>query len=100
MLPEDKVPALDSAGERYREQQLAYQWPKQDLSLAYCKHISPQHMPSYEDFLGGRNSIAFDVAYVRDNHDHATACNNCDGNILPTDMAVTGTKFSDRVSAD
>lgn len=89
---------LGSPGERYREQQMAYQWPKQDLSLTYCKHIPEQQHGSYEDFVAGRNEIALDVAYIRDNHDQATACINCDEQILPTDVAVTAPKFSDRVS--
>lgn len=60
-LPEDKVPKIGSTGERHREKQLAYQLPKQDLSLSYCKHIEPQNQSSYEDFVAARNEIALDI---------------------------------------
>lgn len=60
-LPEDKVPKIGSTGERHRDKQLAYQLPKQDLSLAYCKHVEPQNQASYEDFVAARNEIALDI---------------------------------------
>lgn len=60
-LPEDKVPKIGSTGERHRDKQLAYQLPKQDLALNYCKHIEPQNQASYEDFVAARNEIALDI---------------------------------------
>lgn len=60
-LPEDKVPKIGSTGERHRDKQLAYQLPKQDLSLGYCKHVEPQNQASYEDFVAARNEIALDI---------------------------------------
>lgn len=60
-LPEDKVPKIGSTGERHRDKQLAFQLPKQDLSLGYCKHVEPQHHASYEDFVAARNEIALDI---------------------------------------
>ncbi len=38
-LPEEKVPRLDSDGEKYRELQLVYQMPKQDLDERHCHHL-------------------------------------------------------------
>lgn len=60
-LPQDKVPKIDSNGERHREKQLSFQLPKQDLALSYCKHVEPQHHASYEDFITARNEIALDI---------------------------------------
>ena len=60
-LPEEKVPKIGSNGERLRDKQLAFQLPKQDLSLNYCKHIEPQNRASYEDFVTARNEIALDI---------------------------------------
>lgn len=60
-LPEDKVPKIGSTGERHRDKQLAFQLPKQDLSLAYCKHVEPNNQSSYEDFVAARNEIALDI---------------------------------------
>ena len=40
-LPAEKVPKSDSDGAKYRELQLSYQLPKQDLSLEHCHHVAP-----------------------------------------------------------
>lgn len=97
-LPEDKVPKINTSGERYREQQLSYQWPKQDLALTYCNHIEPQNKASYEDFVAGRNEIAIDIAYVKDMNSGSETCVNCDDDIKQDELAVIAPKFRDKVS--
>ncbi|XP_055315709.1 prickle planar cell polarity protein 3 isoform X4 [Sitodiplosis mosellana] len=98
LLPEDKVPKINTPGEQYREQQLSFQWPKQDLALAYCNHIEPQNNASYEDFVAGRNEIALDIAYIKDNINSVpVTCVNCDDNIEQGDLAVIAPKFGDEV---
>lgn len=97
-LPGDKVPEINTPGERYREQQLSYQWPKQDLALNYCNHIESQNKASYEDFVAGRNEIALDIAYVKDINSGPVACINCDDDIEQGDLAVIAPKFKDDVS--
>lgn len=91
------MPKIDSIGERYREKQIAYQLPKQDLALSYCKHIEPQHNASYEDFVTARNELALDIGYVTD-ATVTTNCVECDGKIQSSDMAVIAPKFRDEVS--
>lgn len=90
------MPKIDSPGERYREKQISYQLPKQDLALNCCKHIEPQHNASYEDFVAGRNEIALDIAYVKD-ATQTTNCVTCDEEIVQGDMAVIAPKFRDQV---
>lgn len=90
------MPKIGSNGERYREKQLAYQLPKQDLALAYCKHVEPQHHSSYDDFVGGRNEIALDIAYVKD-APIAGKCVTCTDGIDEGEMAVIAPKFTDQV---
>lgn len=98
-LPGDKVPEINTPGEQYREQQLSYQWPKQDLALNYCNHIEPQNRASYEDFVAGRNEIALDIAYIKDiSSGGPVACINCDDDIEQGDLAVIAPKFKDDVS--
>lgn len=93
------MPKINTPGEQYREQQLAYQWPKQDLALTYCNHIETQNNASYEDFVAGRNEIALDIAYVKDNTNSSPAtCVNCDDEIEQGDLAVIAPKFGDEVS--
>lgn len=91
------MPKIDSIGERYREKQISYQLPKQDLALSYCKHIEPQHNASYEDFVTARNELALDIGYVTD-ATVTTNCVECDGKIQSGDMAVIAPKFRDEVS--
>ena len=65
-LPKDKVPKRASIGDRWRERQLAYQLPRQDLALAYCRYVEAQNHVSYQDFVAARNDIALDIAYVKE----------------------------------
>lgn len=97
-LPQEKVPKIGATGERYREKQLSYQLPKQDLALSYCKHIEAQHNSSYEDFVSGRNDIALDIAFIKD-ASNPTRCMNlkCEGAIGQGDMAVIAPKFREEV---
>lgn len=95
-LPLEKVPRIGSAGERYRDKQLAYQLPKQDLALSYCKHVEPQHNSSFEDFVSARNEAALDIAYVKD-APNSTNCAHCDLLISQGDMAVIAPLFRDQV---
>ena len=60
-LDADKVPKIGTEGERYREQQISYQLPKQDLSLEHFKNLEEQHVASFEDFVTARNEIALDI---------------------------------------
>lgn len=95
-LPEDKVPRIDSPGDRYRDKQIAYQLPKQDLALSYCKHIEPENHASYEDFVSGRNEIALDIGHVKD-APATVSCTACDGKIQQGELAVIAPKFRDQV---
>jgi len=46
----------------------AYQLPRQDLALAYCRYVETQNHTSYQDFVAARNDIALDIAYVKENN--------------------------------
>lgn len=115
-IPQEKVPKVGTSGERYRERQITYQLPKQDLSLDYCKHVEPQHRASYEDFVAARNEIALDIGwysqiiifgrvgiilppflgYIRDAA-HSTKCATCDERVAQGDLAVIAPKFGDQL---
>ena len=61
-LPEEKRPRRDSDGEKYRELQLVYQLPKQDLSLSHCHHMGgDEQRAAFSDFVSARNALALDV---------------------------------------
>lgn len=50
-----------AAWRAWRTRALASQLPKQDLSLAHCRHIDENHRKQYEDFVAARNEIALDI---------------------------------------
>ncbi|EEB12482.1 prickle, putative [Pediculus humanus corporis] len=87
-IPSSKVPRLGSPGEKYRDKQLILQLPKQDLALAYCKHIENSQQSCYEDFINARNEIALDIGYE---------CPTCHHFIKPGDLGVVAPKFGEDV---
>ncbi|XP_011181337.2 prickle planar cell polarity protein 3 isoform X5 [Zeugodacus cucurbitae] len=95
-LPLDKVPKIGAEGARYREQQIAYQLPKQDLSLQHCKHLEEQHEVSFEDFVTARNEIALDIGYIKD-APYDEHCAHCEGEINTGEMVVAAPKFVESV---
>ncbi|XP_017956348.1 prickle planar cell polarity protein 3 isoform X11 [Drosophila navojoa] len=95
-LPEEKVPRLGSEGARWREQQIAYQLPKQDLSLEHCRHLEVQHEASFEDFVTARNEIALDIAYIKD-APYDEHCAQCENEISAGDLVVAAPKFVESV---
>ncbi|XP_035215261.1 four and a half LIM domains protein 2-like [Stegodyphus dumicola] len=97
-LPNHKVPRWKTPGEKYREAQLLLQLPKQDLALAYCRHLDRQHYRSFEDFVNIRNEIALDIAYVRECLDRQNECAKCRGTMLKGDVAVIAPKFGESVA--
>ncbi|KAK6620564.1 hypothetical protein RUM43_010856 [Polyplax serrata] len=96
-IPSSKVPRLGSSGEKYRDKQLILQLPKQDLALAYCKHVENSQQSCYEDFINARNEIALDIGYVKDNISISTECPTCHHFIKPGDLGVIAPKFGEDV---
>lgn len=50
-----------AAWRAWRTRALAYQLPRQDLSLTQCKNIDEPHKKQFEDFVAARNEIALDI---------------------------------------
>nr|XP_029719501.1 prickle-like protein 1-A [Aedes albopictus] len=96
VIPSEKVPKIGTQGERFRDKQLVYQLPKQDLALAYCKHVEETNRSSYEDFVAARNEIALDIGYVKDTP-AKTQCAGCGDMLNQGEMAVTAPKFRDQI---
>ena len=71
-LPGHKVPRISTPGEKARERQLMLQLPKQDLALAYTRHVEPEHHTSFRDFVAARNDIALDIGIVKLNIPQST----------------------------
>ncbi|KAL1138613.1 hypothetical protein AAG570_008676 [Ranatra chinensis] len=94
-LPADKVPRLGSSGEKYRAKQIQIQLPKQDLALAYCKHVESAHHSSYDDFINARNELALDIAYAKICTNKVN-CPECNEALNPDDIGVLAPKFGDK----
>ncbi|KAK3913259.1 Prickle planar cell polarity protein 3, partial [Frankliniella fusca] len=92
-LPADKVPQLGGPGEKHRDRQLVSQLPKQDLALAYCRHVDKQHHASYEDFIHARNEIALDIGYVQDHASQDLDCPECGRTVAAHEVAVVAPKL-------
>ncbi|PIC53990.1 hypothetical protein B9Z55_000344 [Caenorhabditis nigoni] len=95
-LPNNVVPRTNSSGEKLREKQLLVQLPRQDLSVAYCRHLTTQtERKVYEEFVNARNEIALDIGYVSSNINKAMECHKCSGILETNEMAVIAPKLGD-----
>ncbi|PIO72066.1 PET domain protein, partial [Teladorsagia circumcincta] len=95
-LPNHIVPRVNSSGEKYREKQLLTQLPRQDLSVAYCRHLgSNAERKVYEEFINARNEIALDIGYVAANIPKSMECHKCSGVLERNEMAVIAPKLGD-----
>lgn len=54
MIPEDKVPYVNSIGERYRVRQLLQQLPPQDNEVRYCHSLSEEERKELRLFSAQR----------------------------------------------
>ncbi|WAR08329.1 PRIC3-like protein, partial [Mya arenaria] len=93
-LPNHKVPRLHSPGEKYRDIQLIYQLPKQDLSGDYCKTLcGPMEMKEFKVFRELRDNIAMDIANIKPAISN-TSCFTCGGEIEKGELVVLASKMS------
>uniref|UniRef100_A0A158PAZ3 LIM zinc-binding domain-containing protein n=1 Tax=Angiostrongylus cantonensis TaxID=6313 RepID=A0A158PAZ3_ANGCA len=95
-LPNHIVPRVNSTGEKYREKQLLTQLPRQDLSVAYCRHLGNNNERKvYEEFINARNEIALDIGYVAANIPKRMECHKCSGILEKNEMAVIAPKLGE-----
>ena len=66
-LPNHKVPKTGSPGDKYRDMQLIYQLPKQDLSETYNKNLLDEtEISEFKIFKDLRDKISMDIGYVKE----------------------------------
>ncbi|KAL3124423.1 hypothetical protein niasHT_007706 [Heterodera trifolii] len=95
-LPNHMIPRLNSIGEKNREKQLMIQLPRQDLSIAYCKHLkTPQERRLYDEFVNARNEVALDIGFINSNVPKAMECRKCRGVIERNEMAIIAPKLGE-----
>lgn len=70
-LPNHKVPRVDSQGDKYRDQQIIKQLPKQDLSDLYCRYLDGEtERKEFNIFRELRDQVAMGIGVVRECQDN------------------------------
>lgn len=64
-LPQEKVPYLNSIGERYRIKQLLQQLPPQDNEVCYCHSLTDEEATELKLFSAQRKRNALGRGFVK-----------------------------------
>ncbi|KAL4612750.1 prickle-like protein 1-like [Arapaima gigas] len=89
-LPEDKVPYVNSPGEKYRIKQLLYQLPPHDNEVRYCHSLSEEEKKELQLFSVQRKKEALGRGALKllPRALMHTICEQCGENISGGEMAV------------
>ncbi|XP_044738681.1 protein espinas-like isoform X2 [Chrysoperla carnea] len=86
-LPEDKVPYVNSVGERYRVRQLLQQLPPHDNEVRYCHALSDEERKELRLFSAQRKREALGRGSVRQ-LPAPMPCDNCEESLSTGDICV------------
>uniref|UniRef100_A0A3Q2C6G0 Prickle-like protein 1 n=1 Tax=Cyprinodon variegatus TaxID=28743 RepID=A0A3Q2C6G0_CYPVA len=89
-LPEDKVPYVNSPGEKHRIRQLLYQLPPHDNELRYCQSLTEEEKRELQMFSNQRKREALGrgTPKILPRALQHTRCENCRGGINGGEMAI------------
>nr|XP_026490844.1 protein espinas-like isoform X1 [Vanessa tameamea]XP_026490853.1 protein espinas-like isoform X1 [Vanessa tameamea] len=90
-LPEDKVPYVNSVGERYRLKQLLQQLPPQDNEVRYCHSLSDEERKELRLFSAQRKREALGRGQARQLLAPAP-CDRCEETMSTGDMCVSAAR--------
>ncbi|CAB3365018.1 Hypothetical predicted protein [Cloeon dipterum] len=90
-LPEDKVPYVNSVGERYRVRQLLQQLPPHDSEVRYCHGLSEEEKRELRLFSAQRKREALGRGCVRQAASGGS-CGSCSEPLGLGDMCVTASR--------
>ncbi|XP_033148919.1 protein espinas [Drosophila busckii] len=93
-LPDDKVPYVNSPGEKYRVKQLLQQLPPQDNEVRYCHSLSDEERKELRIFSAQRKREALGRGAVRLLSDERN-CKGCEEQLTGGDIVV----FAQRLGA-
>ncbi|BFG05368.1 protein espinas [Drosophila madeirensis] len=93
-LPDDKVPYVNSPGEKYRVKQLLHQLPPQDNEVRYCHSLSDEERKELRIFSAQRKREALGRGAVRLLSDERP-CKGCEDSLSGGDIVV----FAQRLGA-
>ncbi|XP_075216300.1 uncharacterized protein LOC142321790 [Lycorma delicatula] len=86
-LPEDKVPYVNSVGERHRVRQLLHQLPPHDNEVRYCHSLTDEERKELRLFSAQRKREALGRGSVRQLA-APMPCQGCDETLSTGDMSV------------
>ncbi|XP_018621358.2 prickle-like protein 1 [Scleropages formosus] len=89
-LPEDKVPYVNSPGEKFRIKQLLYQLPPHDNEIRYCQSLSEEEKKELQMFSSQRKKEALGRGTLKllPRALMHTICEHCGENISGGEMVV------------
>ncbi|XP_030004816.1 prickle-like protein 1b isoform X2 [Sphaeramia orbicularis] len=89
-LPEDKVPYVNSPGEKHRIRQLLYQLPPHDNEVRYCHSLTEEEKRELHMFSAQRKREALGrgTPKILPRALQHTRCENCGGGINGGEMAI------------
>nr|XP_057933658.1 prickle-like protein 1b isoform X2 [Doryrhamphus excisus] len=89
-LPEDKVPYVNSSGEKHRIRQLLYQLPPHDNEVRYCQSLTEEEKRELHMFSAQRKREALGrgTPKILPRALQHTRCENCEGGINGGEMAI------------
>ncbi|XP_068620358.1 prickle planar cell polarity protein 3-like [Battus philenor] len=90
-IPEDKVPYVNSVGERHRLKQLLQQLPPQDNEVRYCHALSDEERKELRLFSAQRKREALGRGQARQLHAPAP-CERCEETMSAGDMCVSAAR--------
>ncbi|XP_047247229.1 prickle-like protein 1a [Girardinichthys multiradiatus] len=95
-LPEDKVPYVNSPGEKFRIKQLLYQLPPHDNEVRYCQSLSEEEKKELQMFSLQRKKEALGRGAVKliPRNLQNGICEHCGDNINGGEMAVFASRAS------
>ncbi|CAD7078448.1 unnamed protein product [Hermetia illucens] len=95
-LPDDKVPYVNSAGERYRVKQLLHQLPPQDNEVRYCHSLTDEERKELRLFSAQRKREALGRGVVRLLTEDRP-CKGCEDHLSSGDIVVFATRLGSNV---
>uniref|UniRef100_A0A914WSY0 Uncharacterized protein n=2 Tax=Plectus sambesii TaxID=2011161 RepID=A0A914WSY0_9BILA len=97
-LPEDKIPYVNSAGDKWRTRQLLLQLPPQDTDSRYCRNLSLDEENAFKLFISQRKKNALGRATV-----HRVpfslknpSCHQCKDSMTADELGVFAARLGDR----
>ncbi|GAB0089692.1 Protein prickle [Sergentomyia squamirostris] len=96
-IPEDKIPYVNSVGERYRVRQLLQQLPPHDNEVRYCHSLSDEERKELRLFSAQRKRDALGRGTVKQVA-AGRQCEGCEETISQGDIVVFAARFGPNAS--